>query len=83
MRRTEQGENVREDTNTIAIAKPQESGRAPTRREGGTGSRGELGRMVGIDFARFLAIIGMFCAHLLPPAGIPGHISWLSSILLK
>jgi uncharacterized membrane protein len=81
VRRTEQGENVREDTNTIAIAKPQESGRVPTRREGGTGSRGELGRMVGIDFARFLAIIGMFCAHLLPPVGMPGHISWLSKVV--
>ncbi len=36
MRRTEQGENVREDTNTIAIAKPQESGTradAPRRRD--------------------------------------------------
>lgn len=37
--------------------------------------------MVGIDFARFLAIVGMFCAHLLPPAGMPGHIPWLSTVV--
>lgn len=37
--------------------------------------------MVGIDFARFLAIVGMFCAHLLPPAGMPGHVAWLSTVV--
>lgn len=37
--------------------------------------------MVGIDFARFLAIIGMFCAHLLPPAGLPGHVEGVSTIV--
>lgn len=37
--------------------------------------------MIGIDFARFLAIVGMFCAHLLPPLGMPGHIPWLSTIV--
>lgn len=37
--------------------------------------------MVGIDFARFLAIVGMFCAHLLPPVGMPGHIPWLSTVV--
>lgn len=34
-----------------------------------------LSRMVGIDFARFIAIVGMMCAHLLP-AGTPGFFLW-------
>ncbi|WP_447947755.1 heparan-alpha-glucosaminide N-acetyltransferase domain-containing protein [Microbacterium maritypicum] len=74
-----------EDTNTIAVAKPQETGRrarrVPAHRASETRPRGELGRMIGIDFARFLAIVGMFCAHLLPPLGMPGHIPWLSTIV--
>lgn len=39
-----------------------------------------MARLVGIDFARFLAIIGMMCAHLLPQPGMPGHVQWVSSL---
>lgn len=39
-----------------------------------------LARLVGIDFARFLAIVGMMCAHLLPQPGMPGHVPWVSSL---
>ena len=74
-----------EDTNTIAIATPRGTGlpspRVPSRREGESRHRGELDRLVGIDFARFLAIIGMFCAHLTLPAGVPGHSPWLSAVV--
>lgn len=74
-----------EDTNTIATATPRGTGwpspRVPSRREGESRHRGELDRLVGIDFARFLAIIGMFCAHLTLPAGVPGHSPWLSAVV--
>lgn len=40
-----------------------------------------LARLVGIDFARFLAIVGMMCAHLLPQEGTPGHIEWVSRLV--
>ncbi|MFE7196935.1 heparan-alpha-glucosaminide N-acetyltransferase domain-containing protein [Microbacterium oxydans] len=74
-----------QDTNTHMIARPHRTARreqpTPPPESDAARHRGELGRMVGIDFARFLAIIGMFCAHLLPPAGLPGHVEWVSTIV--
>lgn len=51
---------------------------APVQRGSGTG---QIARLVGIDFARFLAIVGMMCAHLLPQPGMPGHQAWVSSLV--
>ncbi|MET1018570.1 MAG: heparan-alpha-glucosaminide N-acetyltransferase domain-containing protein, partial [Microterricola sp.] len=42
---------------------------------------GQIARLVGIDFARFLAIVGMMCAHLLLQPGMPGHQAWVSSLV--
>ncbi|MCB8043950.1 DUF1624 domain-containing protein [Microbacterium oxydans] len=74
-----------QDTNTHTIARPHRTARreqpTPPPESDAARRRGELGRMVGIDFARFLAIIGMFCAHLLPPAGLPGHVEGVSTIV--
>ncbi len=76
---------MREDTNTIASAKAENAGRRLRRvsqpPQDETRPQRELGRMVGIDFARFLAIIGMFCAHLMPSSGLPGHVPWLSTVV--
>ncbi|WP_371740088.1 heparan-alpha-glucosaminide N-acetyltransferase domain-containing protein [Frigoribacterium sp. VKM Ac-2836] len=35
---------------------------------------------MGLDLARFVAIVGMMCVHLMPTAGTPGAVEWLSSI---
>ena len=35
-------------------------------------------RLVGIDLARFVAVVGMMAAHLMPPSGYPGHVAWVS-----
>ncbi|WP_104474813.1 heparan-alpha-glucosaminide N-acetyltransferase domain-containing protein [Microterricola pindariensis] len=45
------------------------------------GSADPIARLVGIDFARFLAILGMMCAHLLPRPGMPGHEVWLDGLV--
>lgn len=50
----------------------------PEQRSAGAG---QIARLVGIDFARFLAIVGMMCAHLLPQPGMPGHVAWISSLV--
>lgn len=38
-------------------------------------------RLVGIDLARFLAVVGMMAAHLMPPSGYPGHVAWVSRVV--
>lgn len=35
-------------------------------------------RLVGVDLARFVAVVGMMAAHLMPPSGYPGHVPWVS-----
>lgn len=40
-----------------------------------------LARLVGIDLARFLAIVGMMCAHLLPRPGMPGHEAGIDALV--
>ncbi|KQW06639.1 hypothetical protein ASC66_09275 [Leifsonia sp. Root4] len=52
----------------------------PAQAERGAGT-GQIARLVGIDFARFLAILGMMCAHLLLQPGMPGHQAWVSSLV--
>jgi uncharacterized membrane protein len=53
-----------------------------TRPQGQSGAgRGAIARLVGIDFARFLAIVGMMCAHLLPQPEMPGHVSWVGTLV--
>lgn len=49
--------------------------------QGRRSAQGGVARLVGIDFARFLAIPGMMCAHLLPQPGMPAHQAWVSSLV--
>jgi len=76
---------VPDELNTIAAttAEARTAGerRAQSRTNEKLGSRGEITRMVGVDFARFLAIIGMFCAHLMTTRGQPGYMPWLTSVV--
>lgn len=65
----------------VPVVPGSSSGGAPVSPGAQTGPSASTTRLVGIDLARFLAVLGMMAAHLMPPSGYPGHVPWVSRVV--
>jgi hypothetical protein len=65
----------------VPVVPGSSSGGAPVGPGAQTGPSASTTRLVGIDLARFLAVLGMMAAHLMPPSGYPGHVPWVSRMV--
>ena len=65
----------------VPVVPGSSSGGAPVGPGAQTGPSASTTRLVGVDLARFLAVLGMMAAHLMPPSGYPGHVPWVSRVV--